>query len=303
VTELTLRRPALAALGLCVSGCQLTLDDRPEPQVAVPSLEAAGVADSTEPPAPYRPELDQRRGPGWSSDCAPGMSVEAGTQTPGGQALRFIAVGEPGLGSGPVFSARGQVVVNLFLPGPSVLVLSAREATHWSVHVGAGASLDAVFLSGLYRHALSAPPEVLVFNESGDGFQLPYSPTAPEELPARELQIIVEALTMLQETSFHGCERMGQIELFEEPPAGLRCPSEPSRIEGGCDGNILASGSLEDSSVVAAQRECELALIRGATCCSVQSGTRGTWFLTDGSPVAEGGVPAGPLREAWSCGP
>ena len=59
----------------------------------------------------------------------------------------------------------------------------------------------------------------------------------------------------------------------------------------GCTGKIITSGSMNGSDQAStAEQLCEESGQRGS-CCSFHLFGEGEWFLTDGSPIVEGGIP------------
>lgn len=291
----------MAAAGANTSACQLMLDDRPEPGSPWVDLRALGAAEPEGVATPYRFGADTLEGierdQGWSSDCEEAMS--AFERDPAGRvALRVVGVQEQKLDLGLDYPPRGEVVVNLFRPGPTVLVLSADERTHWTIHVGAGAELLEVYASGVSRHSITAPAGVPVYNHSGAEYALPIAAVYWPSNEALELVIGMEIVTGLSLTSFHGCPRMSQVTMFER--ASISC-DESARVDGGsCGGNVLAQGALADTAS-GTSRNCELGAIRGASCCSVD---RFGWSLADGSPTPYGGgFPDEEPRSAWPCVP
>ena len=78
----------------------------------------------------------------------------------------------------------------------------------------------------------------------------------------------------------------------------VACDLPPNAETGGamntwtCTGEVLDSGSMEGSDDPAdAELACERSPYEGKTCCAFHLYGDGEWYVTNGEPVADGGVP------------
>lgn len=288
--------------GAVLAGCQLMLDERALP--AAPGDDVASrtytVSMMAQPQSSlYRFGDDPQRGTNgqWGSwsDCDRVIDSEERATSTGSAALRFVGLRRSKLHLGSEYPPRGEMVLNLFRAGQSTLVLSAEESVHWTVHLGAGASIEAVYVSGPATQTIWAPG-ALVYEQNGSEVLSDW-PTADGD--GLSLVIGLEAALDQEASSIHACPEMSLLTLFEEPSPGATCSGEAPLVGATCAGNVLARGSLQSASD-SAQFACERRLIRGASCCAVQRDV-GEWVLTDGAVTA--GDPADELRSASLCTP
>lgn len=137
-------------------------------------------------------------------------------------------------------SRDGLVDVRVVRPGPSVLVLSAYESTHWNVEVAPGATVTRIILAGFHAHSVSAPEgaeiEYLSLNQNwgyfGDiGYDWPSYRTT-------RLVDDAESYTGLTLTSFRGCYDGDSFEIAT--PSEIRPPhpvsdSDTAAVPAGCE--------------------------------------------------------------------
>lgn len=111
-------------------------------------------------------------------------------------------------------------------------------------------------------------------------------------------------LVCLVSMSLSGCGQSiaepmptGEWSTAESASESLRCtlPAGDSTSEQlntqSCAGRVLATGSMDNHDERSyAEARCASAGVTGS-CCSYHLFGEGAWFLTDGVPVADGGVP------------
>jgi hypothetical protein len=160
-------------------------------------------------------------GAGWSSNCDTGagytMDVDEETLV-GTTALRVVGVYEATWDRGFQCYPAGEGTIDVSRPGDSVLVLSSYQPTHWTVTVGAGATLSRIILNGFFPQSVTAPSSVPVDNYSGDCTYLVACAYAwPSDTGGCDTPGLVasaEMLTGLTMTSFHGCYAMSELSLY-----------------------------------------------------------------------------------------
>lgn len=70
----------------------------------------------------------------------------------------------------------------------------------------------------------------------------------------------------------------------------------------GCSGEVLASGSMENSDLATdAELHCQNLFNPAVTCCSYTFSSEGEWYATDGWVVEDDGVPDAGHRSAGTC--
>jgi hypothetical protein len=137
---------------------------------------------------------------------------------------------------------------------PMVLVLSAHEATEWSVRAAPGARIEAVLVTGYHAQSAQVPAGVRLTSRSyaedgsffGNAYMWPHTgETCTDFFPAitcdmlgdtwqlelgfhiestSELVASVEQWSGLALTSFHGCREMSRLTLEEDRPLAAAQP-------------------------------------------------------------------------------
>ncbi|HEU4535604.1 MAG TPA: hypothetical protein VFS00_15860, partial [Polyangiaceae bacterium] len=171
--------------------------------------------------------------------CGEGRYDHYEEVTPSGAALHVVGIYTP--------PPSGEVTVDVTRPGPSVLVLSAYEATRWVVNVAPGATVERVILSGYYAPTAQVPEgvpvEVHSYDSDGDGeadgggsafgFAYQWPGVATTEVVSN-----AEAASGRGLTSFRGCYEGASFEIAApgeiRPPHPTSDKAEPT-LPPGCE--------------------------------------------------------------------
>lgn len=178
-----------------------------------------------------------------------------------GPALHVVSVYTP--------TESGTVTVDVNRPGPSILFLSAYEATQWQINVAPGSTVERIVLSGYYAQTVAAPAEVPVESHSFDGGDGVYLGTGYQwpSVGTAEVVANAEAATGRTLTSFRGCYEGASFQI--DAPGKIRPPhpttnkAEPTLPKGceaiadestyciGLDGGSVAAIGLDSGTVCA----------------------------------------------------
>ena len=231
-----LNGPALYALGLtigddCVPGCGSTTPTTSTTSTTLPPLcNDDGGTDPTLGPV----VLDCPTGEGYEVDGRIGS-------TPGAPELRILGIYESrsdhSFGSHPT----GEATVNVSRQGPTILVLSSYEPTHWTVNVVSGALVERVILNGYYDQTATVPAGVPIENHSPYQRWLgSYGYAWPDNTGGGSTANLIfraEELTGQCLASFHGCYRATRFGLPPGPPAPTTTTTTIPPIATTCTGD------------------------------------------------------------------
>ena len=110
-------------------------------------------------------------------------------------------------------SFNGKATIHVARPGSHAIVVSAHEATAWTITADPGVTIEAIYAVGFARQTVTGPRGVPVVTESsaqGDPYQCGYQwpASTSTECNTEELINFVEK-RVHSVTSFHGCEAGG----------------------------------------------------------------------------------------------
>lgn len=145
----------------------------------------------------------------------------------------------------------GTATVHVARPGKHALVLSAHEATHWTVTVAPGVEIEAIYATGVHRQAVTAPRGMRVvteYKDAGDPYGCGYAyPSAGTACNTENLLDLVKA-RVHEVTSFHGCYHGAIWTLAEDLTVTGNCNSDlgPAQTDfvQGCDGEDSCGGPI-----------------------------------------------------------
>lgn len=145
----------------------------------------------------------------------------------------------------------GTATVRVDRPGKHALVLSAHEATQWTVSVGPGVEIEAIYAVGIHEQTVKAPRDIKVVSENKDdgdpygcGYAYPSTGTAcnTENL----LELVKHRVHEV--TSFHGCYHGAIWSLEADLTVTGNCNSDlgPAQTDfvQGCDGEDSCGGPI-----------------------------------------------------------
>jgi hypothetical protein len=109
-----------------------------------------------------------------------------------------------------IYAAPGDAVtIHVERPGHHALVVSAHDATHWTITAGAGVTIDGVYAVGIREQTVTAPDGTKVRTDSRDtggpegcGYSYPYDGRGCN---TDQLLNLTSIITKHGATSFHGC--------------------------------------------------------------------------------------------------
>ena len=145
----------------------------------------------------------------------------------------------------------GKAKIHISRPGSHAIVVSAHEATTWTITADPGVTIEAIYAVGVHRQTIVGPrgvPAVAESKDQGDPYQCGYewpASTTPE-CNTEELINLVEKRVHAV-TSFHGCYQANQFEL------GANLAVTSSTCDGGagqtdfvqnCDGEDSCGGPI-----------------------------------------------------------
>ena len=144
-----------------------------------------------------------------------------------------------------------QASVHIKRKGKQALVVSAHEATRWTITADPGVELEAVYAVGIYKQTVIAPPGVRVVEDSreeGGPYACGYT------YPASGTDCNTDSLLKLVEkrvhpvTSFHGCFSGDSWTIEENMAVVGSCnsdvgPSQTDMVQG-CDGEGSCGGPI-----------------------------------------------------------
>lgn len=178
------------------------------------------------------------------SACASdeGTSASSLTQPPGqcGEIETHVF----GIYSAPA----GKATVHIARPGRHALVVSAHDATTWTITAGDGAVIEGVYAVGIAAQTVKAPAGTKVESESREtggaqacGYSWPYD---GQGCDTRQLLNLTSKIINHGATSFHGCQVAGSFVLGEDMAVTSSCDvplAEFASCEGpdSCGGPIL----------------------------------------------------------------
>jgi hypothetical protein len=147
-------------------------------------------------------------------------------------------------------SPTGEATVTVDRPGQHVLVLSAYEATRWHVQLGAGASLEHVYLTGYHAQTIDGVPAgVDVLTDSFDtdgtygcGYSYPYDGGGCD---TDGLMRLAAGKIHHDATTFHGCRSATEWNIGYDLTTSSDCAVEDAAASiapqadwiGGCAAN------------------------------------------------------------------
>ncbi|MBL0212829.1 MAG: hypothetical protein IPQ07_02985 [Myxococcales bacterium] len=141
--------------------------------------------------------------------------------------------------------------VHVTRPGKQALVLSAHDATRWTVTTGPGVELEAIYAVGIYAQHVSAPAGVRVVADSREEAG-PYAcgytyPQAGTDCNTDNLLKLVEK-KVHPPTSFHGCYQGSIWSIGEDLTVTGNCnsdagPAQTDMVQG-CDGEDSCGGPI-----------------------------------------------------------
>jgi hypothetical protein len=145
----------------------------------------------------------------------------------------------------------GRVKVHIDRPGAHAVVLSAYEATTWTVTAAPGVTIEAIYAVGVHRQTIVGPagvPAVAESRDQGDPYQCGYGwpSSGPECNTAELINLITHRVHAV--TSFHGCYDADAWTLGEDLHVTASCNSD--RIEEqadfvqNCDGEDSCGGPV-----------------------------------------------------------
>ena len=145
----------------------------------------------------------------------------------------------------------GSASVELDRPGKHALVLSAFAATEWTVKVGPGVHLEAIYAVGIGKQHVIAPSGVKIVEDSkaeGGPYACGYT------YPASGTDCNTDSLLKLAEkkvhpvTSFHGCFQGSIWSINQDLSVTANCntdlgPAQTDMVQG-CDGQGSCGGPI-----------------------------------------------------------
>lgn len=169
-----------------------------------------------------------------------GSSAYSLTQEPG--ACGSLETHVFGIHSG----ADGRVSVHIARPGTHAVVLSAVEATTWTVTAGPGVTIEGIYAIGKAEQIINGPRGIKAVAESqeqGDPFQCGYGwpVSGGSECNTEELINLVEKRVHAV-TSYHGCGFTSSFQLNADLSVSATC-DEQSYVQN-CDGEDSCGGPL-----------------------------------------------------------
>jgi len=133
----------------------------------------------------------------------------------------------------------GVATIHVSRPGTHAIVVSAHDATEWTITAAPGVTIEAVYAVGVGRQTINAPRGVAAVAESkaqGDPYQCGYewpASTTPE-CNTEELINLVEKRVHAV-TSYHGCYATNEFTLGTDlAVTASNCDGEDS-----CGGPVL----------------------------------------------------------------
>ena len=141
--------------------------------------------------------------------------------------------------------------VHIKRKGKQALVVSAHEATVWTITTDPGVELEAIYAVGIYKQTIHAPEGVRVVEDSreeGGPYACGYTyPASGTDCNTNNLLKLVEK-RVHPPTSFHGCA-LGSIWTIEENMAVIgNCNGDAGAIQTdmvqGCDGEDSCGGPI-----------------------------------------------------------
>lgn len=145
----------------------------------------------------------------------------------------------------------GTASVRVERPGKHALVLSAHEATRWTVSVAPGVEIEAIYAVGIHKQTVDAPRGIKVVSENkdaGDPYGCGYAyPSTGTACNTENLLDLVKARVHAV-TSFHGCYHGAIWTLEEDLSVTSNCngdlgPSQTDFVQG-CDGEDSCGGPI-----------------------------------------------------------
>lgn len=146
---------------------------------------------------------------------------------------------------------QGRATVHVKRGGKQALVLSAHQATTWTVTVEPGVELEAVYAVGFEKQTVRAPEGVKVVTESkadGGPWACGYTyPASGTDCNTEKLLDLVHK-RVHEPTSFHGCAQAGVWEIEENMAVIGNCngdqgPTQTDMVQG-CDGEDSCGGTI-----------------------------------------------------------
>ena len=121
----------------------------------------------------------------------------------------------------------GKATVHVERPGHHALVVSAHDATHWTITTAPGATVDGVYAVGIHEQTVTAPAGTKIATDSRDeggpqacGYSYPYD---GEGCDTEQLLNLTGVITKHGATSFHGCEVASTFRIAEDLGVASNC--------------------------------------------------------------------------------
>lgn len=144
----------------------------------------------------------------------------------------------------------GKATVHISRPGAHAIVVSAHDATEWTITAEPGVTIEAVYAVGVKRQTIKAPRGVTTVAESkeqGDPYQCGYEfpASSTPECNTEELINLVEKRVHAV-TSFHGCDVAGSFTLGANMVVSSSCDGAVSQTDfvQNCDGEDSCGGPV-----------------------------------------------------------
>jgi hypothetical protein len=127
-----------------------------------------------------------------------------------------------------IYQAPGDAAtIHVDRPGRHALIISAHEATDWTITAGPDAKIEAVYAVGIGRQTVTAPTGAKVARDSqadGGPFACGYAyPDNGSDCDTYQLLNLTGKVINHQATSFHGCYAAGSFTVGEDMAVSADC--------------------------------------------------------------------------------
>jgi hypothetical protein len=144
----------------------------------------------------------------------------------------------------------GAATVRVERPGKHALVLSAHEATRWTVSAAPGVEIEAIYAVGIHTQTVVAPRGIQIVSENKDAGD-PYGcgftyPAQAGECDTQQLLNLVDK-RVHPVTSYHGCYQGATWTIAHDLTVTGNCsPGGPAQTDfvQGCDGEDSCGGPI-----------------------------------------------------------
>ena len=145
----------------------------------------------------------------------------------------------------------GNATVRVDRPGKHALVLSAHEATRWTVSAAPGVEIEAIYAVGIHRQTVEGPRGIRIVSENKDagdpyGCGFTYPAAAGAECDTQQLLNLVDK-RVHPVTSYHGCYQGATWTIAKDLTVTGDCtPGGPAQTDfvQGCDGEDSCGGPI-----------------------------------------------------------